>query len=188
MRSLSRIRMTMPSPCSIGIMETRRSTSRFWTLSLIRPSCGMRFSAILPGHNFDTADDRGLEPIDFRGVGWVPGTPSIRYLMHTGLLRFDMHVACARFDRFGKMSLTSLTTEASCAPCASPWSQSTSSRISTSLVCSIKPSIVSAPTPSRDLMSFVSSLGYATTRMVGRSVAAETSSTSDKSKGLLVAT
>ena len=38
MRALSSSRMTTPSPCIIGMIDTRTSTSRPETLSLIRPS------------------------------------------------------------------------------------------------------------------------------------------------------
>ncbi len=38
--------MTTASPCSIGITDTRMSTSLFFTRILMRPSCGTRFSAI----------------------------------------------------------------------------------------------------------------------------------------------
>ena len=46
MRPLSRSRMTMPSPWTIGMIETRTSISRPWTRILMRPSCGRRFSAM----------------------------------------------------------------------------------------------------------------------------------------------
>ena len=44
---LSRIRMTTFSPCTIGSVATRRSTLRPPTFSEMRPSCGMRRSAML---------------------------------------------------------------------------------------------------------------------------------------------
>ena len=39
-------RITTASPCSIGMTETRMSTSLFLTRILMRPSCGTRFSAM----------------------------------------------------------------------------------------------------------------------------------------------
>ena len=46
MLPLSRIRMTMDSPWFVGIDDTRRSRSLPMTLIWMRPSCGMRFSAM----------------------------------------------------------------------------------------------------------------------------------------------
>jgi hypothetical protein len=46
MDSLSRIRMTASSPCTLGMIETRKSMVLPGTLSLKRPSCGTRFSAM----------------------------------------------------------------------------------------------------------------------------------------------
>jgi hypothetical protein len=43
---LSRIRITTLSPCIVGMVETRRSISLPETLSLMRPSCGRRRSAM----------------------------------------------------------------------------------------------------------------------------------------------
>ena len=39
--------MTTASPCSIGMTDTRMSTSLLLTRILMRPSCGTRFSAML---------------------------------------------------------------------------------------------------------------------------------------------
>ena len=44
--SLSRMRITASSPCTDGMMDTRKSTERPRTLTRKRPSCGIRFSAI----------------------------------------------------------------------------------------------------------------------------------------------
>ena len=44
--SLSRMRMTESSPCTVGMIETRKSIVRPRTRSLKRPSCGTRFSAM----------------------------------------------------------------------------------------------------------------------------------------------
>jgi hypothetical protein len=41
------MRSTTPSPKSMGMTETRRSYSRPWWRIEIRPSCGLRFSAML---------------------------------------------------------------------------------------------------------------------------------------------
>ena len=43
-RSRSRMRITIDSPWYAGSAETRRSISRPWSLMLMRPSCGLRFS------------------------------------------------------------------------------------------------------------------------------------------------
>ena len=43
---LSNSRSTTRSPCPVGSVETRTSTGRPAILSVIRPSCGKRFSAI----------------------------------------------------------------------------------------------------------------------------------------------
>ena len=43
---LSKRRITMRSPCAVGMVERRRSMSRPATLMRMRPSCGMRFSAM----------------------------------------------------------------------------------------------------------------------------------------------
>ena len=45
--SLSRIRITMLSPCTVGRVETRRSITFLPTFTLMRPSRGTRFSARL---------------------------------------------------------------------------------------------------------------------------------------------
>jgi len=45
--SLSRIRITMLSPCAVGSEDTRRSSCLPPTPIWMRPSCGMRFSAML---------------------------------------------------------------------------------------------------------------------------------------------
>ena len=39
-------RITTASPCSMGMTETRMSTSASSTRILMRPSCGRRFSAM----------------------------------------------------------------------------------------------------------------------------------------------
>jgi hypothetical protein len=54
------------SPWIIGITETRISTSRPRTFSLIRPSCGSAFGDVQPGHDLQAADDRRLKAIDLR--------------------------------------------------------------------------------------------------------------------------
>ena len=67
MRSLSRTRMTIPSPWIMGMIETRMSTSRPETLSLMRPSCGKRFSAMFSrAMIFKRLTIAALKVIDFR--------------------------------------------------------------------------------------------------------------------------
>ena len=44
--SLSRIRMTASSPCTLGMIDTRKSIVFPGIFSLKRPSCGTRFSAM----------------------------------------------------------------------------------------------------------------------------------------------
>src|SRR4029077_5943668 len=44
--SLSRMRMTASSPCTLGMIETRKSIVLPGMRSLKRPSCGTRFSAM----------------------------------------------------------------------------------------------------------------------------------------------
>ncbi len=61
-------RITTASPCSIGMIETRMSTSLAFTRILMRPSCGTRFSAMLRLlRDLDARNDRRLEALDLRG-------------------------------------------------------------------------------------------------------------------------
>ena len=67
MRLLSSRRMTMPSPWTIGMIETRTSISRLLDAHL---DAAVLRQALLgdvePGHDLDAADDGRLEAVDLR--------------------------------------------------------------------------------------------------------------------------
>ena len=100
-RPLSKSRMTMPSPCSIGITDTRTSISRPDTRSLMRPSCGKPLLGdVQPGHDLEAADDRGLEAVDLRRHRLrVQHAVDAVANLDAGGLRLDVDVARPRFDR-----------------------------------------------------------------------------------------
>ena len=79
MRPLSRRRMTMPSPCSIGITDTRTSISRPETRSLMRPSCGRRFSAMFSrAMILRRLMIAAWKRLISGGIGWACSMPSMR--------------------------------------------------------------------------------------------------------------
>ena len=75
-------RITTASPCSIGITETRMSTSASSIRILMRPSCGSRFSAMFRWLRILTRDTMaGWNRLICAGTGTSCSTPSIRYRM-----------------------------------------------------------------------------------------------------------
>ena len=94
--------MTIPSPCSMGMTDTRTSTSRPCDLQLDaavlrQPLLG----DVQPGHDLQAADDRGLEAIDLRrrGLRLQQAVDAVANL-HARGLRLDVDVAGPRVDRF----------------------------------------------------------------------------------------
>jgi hypothetical protein len=94
--SLSRMRITASSPCTDGMIETRKSIERPAILTRKRPSCGTRFSAM-------SSSDITLMRLMIvawcsLAIGFIAGcsTPSIRYLITTSLSRVSMWMSEAR--------------------------------------------------------------------------------------------
>ena len=98
--SLSRMRMTASSPCTLGMIETRKSIVLPGSRSLKRPSCGTRFSAMSSSAMTFT---REMIVLWKRlSIGRIAGcsTPSIAVLhVHRVVLRLDVDVARAALDR-----------------------------------------------------------------------------------------
>ena len=115
--------MTMPSPCSIGMTDTRTSISRprhsELDAAVLRQAL---LGDVQPGHDLQAADDRGLEAVDLRrrrlrlqhAVDAVAdlARPTACDSMWTSLARAS--IASTR------ISFTSRTTDASCASAAAP--------------------------------------------------------------------
>ena len=54
--------MTIDSPYTVGIVETRMSTRRPWSVTRMRPSCGQpALGDVHLRHDLDARDDRGLQ-------------------------------------------------------------------------------------------------------------------------------
>ena len=81
--SLSRIRITASSPCTVGMIEIRKSMVRPENLTLKRPSCGILFSA-MSSSDITLTRLTMVEwcrlSIDF--IAWYK-TPSMRYFTTT---------------------------------------------------------------------------------------------------------
>ena len=77
--SLSRMRMTASSPCTLGMIETRKSIVLPGIRSLKRPSCGTRFSAM--SSSAMTLMREMIELWNCLAIGRIAGcsTPSMRY-------------------------------------------------------------------------------------------------------------
>src|SRR3954451_10093220 len=109
--SLSRIRMTASSPCTLGMIETRKSIVLPGIRSLKRPSCGTRFSAMSSstitlkremielwdclelGLHLDAVDNRAVELLADRPHRLLQ--PAVAALLHVvgRVLGFDLDVA-----------------------------------------------------------------------------------------------
>jgi len=81
--SLSRIRITASSPCTLGITDTRKSIVFPPMRTLKRPSCGTRFSAMSSSAITLMREMIGLW--NSFAIGRMAGcrTPSMRYLTWT---------------------------------------------------------------------------------------------------------
>ena len=94
--------MTASSPCTEGMMETRKSTERPRILTRKRPSCGTRFSAM----SSSAMTLMRLMIVEWcsLAIGFMAGwsTPSMRYLMTTSLSRVSMWMSEARRLRASK--------------------------------------------------------------------------------------
>ena len=72
-------RITTASPWSIGMTETRMSTSASSMRILMRPSCGRRFSAMLRWLKILTRETMaGWKRFNCAGTGTSCNTPSMR--------------------------------------------------------------------------------------------------------------
>ena len=94
--SLSRMRMTASSPCTDGMIETRKSTLRPLMRTRKRPSCGTRFSAM----SSSAMTLMRLMMVEWcsLAIGFMAdwSTPSMRYLITTSLSRVSMWMSEAR--------------------------------------------------------------------------------------------
>ena len=92
--------MTASSPCTLGMIDTRKSIVLPRTRSLKRPSCGTRFSAMS-----SSAMTLMREMIVLwcrLSIGFIAGcsTPSMRYFtLHRVVLRLDVDVRGAALQR-----------------------------------------------------------------------------------------
>ena len=97
--SLSRMRITASSPCTLGMIETRKSIVLPGSRSLKRPSCGTRFSAM--SSSAITLMREMIALWCCLAIGCMAGcsTPSMRYsMMHRVFARLDVDVARPPLD------------------------------------------------------------------------------------------
>ena len=129
---LSSKRITTLSPYSVGTQETRRSSSRPCTRSLMRPSCGSLRSAMLSLAMIFTREiTAAVERAG--GASTSRSTPSMRYLTLSRLSNGSMWMSEARDSTARWISrLTSRTTGAS---------------LARSLRCSMSSSSTCSPVP-----------------------------------------
>ncbi len=94
--SLSRIRMTASSPCTLGMIETRKSIVLPGIFNLKRPSWGTRFSAMSSSAITLMREMIGLW--NCLAIGRIAGcsTPSIRYFTWTASSCVSMWMSLAR--------------------------------------------------------------------------------------------
>ena len=94
--SLSRMRITASSPCTLGMIETRKSMVLPGTRSLKRPSCGTRFSAM--SSSAMTLMREMIGEWNCLASGRIAGcsTPSTRYFTCTPSSCVSMWMSLAR--------------------------------------------------------------------------------------------
>ena len=187
--------MTKLSPWIIGMTESRISISRPCTRSLIRPSCGNRFSAMLRWAIILRREMMAAwKRLISGGIAWVCKIPSMRYRTTIPADCDSMCTSLARVSMAStKSSFTNRTTDASwaCSPSSLPSASifsSNSISASSSDLEAISPSTVSLPTPRCLLTNLAISSFSATSGTTASPVAADASSSAYRSRGLLVAT
>ncbi len=101
--SLSRMRMTASSPCTVGMMDTRKSMERPRSFTRKRPSWGTRFSAM--SSSAMTLMRLMMVAWCSLAMGFIAGwsTPSMRYLITTSASRVSMWMSEARRFRASKI-------------------------------------------------------------------------------------
>ena len=88
--------MTASSPCTLGMIDTRKSIVLPGIRSLKRPSCGTRFSAM--SSSAITLMREMIELWNCLAIGRIAGcsTPSIRYFTWTASSCVSMWMSLAR--------------------------------------------------------------------------------------------
>ena len=109
---MSNNRMTIFSPKSVGMMETRKSSSFilpwYFILILMRPSCGRRFSEMSSfGHDLETAGD-GVAQLERRLHDFIEHAVDPEPHTILPLVGLDVDIRGATLERIGEHEVDEL--------------------------------------------------------------------------------